>query len=97
MRLESKTALIIGAGQAPGESTAIGNGRATALVFAREGAKVCCVDRYLETAEETAKMIAKDGIFFLPGKLGAISDAHTRSDIKAMKKATESFVSDLKK
>ena len=42
-------------------------------------------------------MIAKDGIFFLPGKLGAISDAHTRSDIKAMKKATESFVSDLKK
>ena len=43
------------------------------------------------------KMIAKDGIFFLPGKLGAISDAHTRSDIKAMKKATESFVSDLKK
>ena len=61
MRLESKTALIIGAGQAPGESTAVGNGRATALVFAREGAKVCCVDRYLETAEETAKMIAKDG------------------------------------
>ena len=43
------------------------------------------------------KMIAKDGIFFLPGKLGAISDALTNSDIKSMKKATETFVSDLKK
>ena len=43
------------------------------------------------------RMIAKDGIFFLPGKLGAISDAHTNSDIKSMKKATETFVSDLKK
>ena len=43
------------------------------------------------------QMIAKDGIFFLPGKLGAISDAHTASDVKLMKKATESFVSNLKK
>ena len=43
------------------------------------------------------EMIAKDGIFFLPGKLGAISDAHTASDVKLMKKATELFVSNLKK
>ena len=42
-------------------------------------------------------MIANDGIFFLPGKLGAISDAHSRSDIKSMKKATERFVSGFKK
>ena len=28
------------------------------------------------------KMIAHDGIFFLPGKLGAISNAHTKQDIK---------------
>ena len=28
------------------------------------------------------KMIAHDGIFFLPGKLGAISDAHSKADIK---------------
>ena len=47
MRLEGKTAVIIGGGQAPGLSAAIGNGRATALLFAREGAKVCCVDRNL--------------------------------------------------
>ncbi len=30
------------------------------------------------------KMIAHDGIFFLPGKLGAISNAHTKADIKKM-------------
>ena len=37
------------------------------------------------------KMIAHDGIFFLPGKLGAISDAHTKEDIKKMIKASEEF------
>ncbi|MCV0401711.1 MAG: aminotransferase class III-fold pyridoxal phosphate-dependent enzyme [Nitrosopumilus sp.] len=37
------------------------------------------------------KMIAHDGIFFLPGKLGAISDAHTKEDIKKMIKASENF------
>ena len=30
------------------------------------------------------KMIAHDGIFFLPGKLGAISNSHTKADIKKM-------------
>lgn len=61
MRLGNKTALIIGAGQAPGASDAIGNGRAAALVFAREGARVFCVDRYLEAAQETAEMIGAEG------------------------------------
>ena len=42
-------------------------------------------------------MIARDGIFFLPGKLGAFSDAHSAADVKEMKKATERFVSNLKK
>ena len=42
-------------------------------------------------------MIANDGIFFLPGKLGAFSDTHSNTDIKSMKKATERFVSKLKK
>ena len=37
------------------------------------------------------KMIAHDGIFFLPGKLGAISDAHTKDDVKKMIKASENF------
>ena len=37
------------------------------------------------------KMIAHDGIFFLPGKLGAISNAHEKSDIKKMILASEKF------
>ena len=43
MRLKDKTAIMVGAGQTPG--TTIGNGRAMALLFAREGADVLCVDR----------------------------------------------------
>ena len=45
MRLQDKTAIIIGAGQSPGET--MGNGRATAIRFAQEGARVLCVDRDL--------------------------------------------------
>ncbi len=37
------------------------------------------------------KMIAHDGIFFLPGKLGAISDAHSKDDIKKMILASQNF------
>ena len=59
MRLEGKTAVIMGAGQSPGQG--VGNGRATALLFAREGARVLCVDRDSTSAEETAGMIAGEG------------------------------------
>ena len=52
MRLQDKTAIIIGAGQSPGEG--FGNGRATAIRFAQEGARVLCVDRDLASAQETA-------------------------------------------
>ena len=55
MRLENKTAIVVGAGQSTGET--LGNGRATCLTFAREGAKVLCADRNLAGAEETAEMI----------------------------------------
>jgi len=37
------------------------------------------------------KMIAHDGIFFLPGKLGAISDTHSKDDIKKIVLASEDF------
>lgn len=59
MRLENKIAIVVGAGQAPGVT--MGNGRATCLTFAREGAKVMCVDRDLASAEETAEMVRKAG------------------------------------
>ncbi|MDA0304846.1 MAG: SDR family NAD(P)-dependent oxidoreductase [Proteobacteria bacterium] len=61
MRLKDKIAIIFGAGQAPGETPATGNGRATALLYAREGAKVMAVDRNLDSAEETATMIRDEG------------------------------------
>jgi glutamate-1-semialdehyde 2,1-aminomutase len=38
------------------------------------------------------KMISQDGIFFLPGKLGAISYAHSKEDIKKMVTASENFI-----
>ena len=57
MRLKDKVAIVVGAGQSPGEG--IGNGRATALTFVREGAKVLCVDHNLASAQETADMIVE--------------------------------------
>ena len=36
-------------------------------------------------------MIAKDGIFFLPGKLGAFSVMHSKSDVKELVKASQRF------
>lgn len=42
------------------------------------------------------EMIARDGIFFLPGKLGAISYAHSESDIKGLIDASSRFAASLK-
>jgi len=55
LRLKDKTAIIVGAGQSPGSG--MGNGRATALRFAQEGATVMAVDRVLARAEETADLV----------------------------------------
>ena len=63
-RLEGKVAVVVGAGQSPGsgpDDETIGNGRATAMLFAREGASVLAVDRRLESAQETADLIAAEG------------------------------------
>ena len=58
MRLANKIALVIGAGQSPGEG--MGNGRATVLRFAQEGAKVLAADRDLASAKETARLAGGD-------------------------------------
>jgi NAD(P)-dependent dehydrogenase (short-subunit alcohol dehydrogenase family) len=59
MRLRDKVAIVTGAGQTPGET--IGNGRATAILFAREGARVLLVDRDLDSAHETERAIKQEG------------------------------------
>ena len=59
MRLRDKIAIVVGAGQTPGDT--IGNGRATAILFAREGASVVVVDHNYESALETKTLIDEEG------------------------------------
>jgi NAD(P)-dependent dehydrogenase (short-subunit alcohol dehydrogenase family) len=59
MRLKHKIAIVVGAGQSPGEG--LGNGRATVLRFAEEGAKVMAVDNNLSSAEETVAIARQSG------------------------------------
>lgn len=56
-RLSGKIAIITGAGQQPGSTP--GNGRATAIRFAQEGATCVLVDINRDFAEETRKMIGQ--------------------------------------
>jgi NAD(P)-dependent dehydrogenase (short-subunit alcohol dehydrogenase family) len=57
-RLRNKVALVVGAGSiGPGW----GNGKATAVAFSREGARVVCADIRLDAAQETASIIKKEG------------------------------------
>jgi NAD(P)-dependent dehydrogenase (short-subunit alcohol dehydrogenase family) len=80
-RLEGKTAIVVGAGQTPGET--IGNGRAISILFAREGAEVLCVDRVAARAEETAAMIVAEG-----GKAAAFeADVLKAADCSALVEA----------
>ena len=58
-RLAGKIAMVVGAGQSPGQG--MGNGRATALLFAREGASVICVDRVIDAAEDSAAVLRDEG------------------------------------
>src|ERR1700733_5936346 len=78
MRLKDRIAIVVGAGQSPGEG--MGNGRATAMTFAREGASVLCADRNLASAQETADLIESKG-----GKAIAFeADVTQERDLKAM-------------
>ncbi len=78
MRLKDRIAIVVGAGQSPGEG--MGNGRATAITFAREGARVLCVDRNPASAQETVDMIVANG-----GTAAAFeADVTKESNVKAM-------------
>ncbi|HJU11842.1 MAG TPA: SDR family NAD(P)-dependent oxidoreductase, partial [Candidatus Binataceae bacterium] len=64
-RLDGKIALIVGGGSDgppnSGEELSIGNGRATAITCAREGASVMVADLKRELAVETASAIRAEG------------------------------------
>jgi NAD(P)-dependent dehydrogenase (short-subunit alcohol dehydrogenase family) len=57
-RLHNKVAIVFGAGSV-GEGW--GNGKATATLFAREGASVVCVDIKQSAADETVGIITREG------------------------------------
>jgi NAD(P)-dependent dehydrogenase (short-subunit alcohol dehydrogenase family) len=79
-RLKDKVAIVVGAGSiGPGW----GNGKCTAVTFAREGAKVFCVDRKPAAAEETVALIGTEG-----SEAAAFeADASRNDSVKAMVEA----------
>ena len=78
-RVEGKVALVVGAGcVGPGW----GNGRASAVLFAREGAKVFAVDKDPESMTETVARVGNDG------EIATYTcDATDENDVKAMVEA----------
>ena len=76
-RVKDKVAIVTGAGSiGPGW----GNGKAAAVVYAREGACVVAVDRNLSAAEETRDIIVGEG-----GQCNAIeADVTSADDIHKM-------------
>jgi NAD(P)-dependent dehydrogenase (short-subunit alcohol dehydrogenase family) len=79
-RLRGKVAIVTGAGsRGPG----LGNGKAAAILFAREGARVLCVDQALARAEETVALIRAEG-----GEVvGLAADVTRADDCRAMVEA----------
>src|SRR5438477_6183221 len=79
-RLAGKVAIVAGAGAS---GAVIGNGQATAILFAREGARVLCADAVEERAHATVEMITKEG-----GTASALRvDVSKAADCKAMVQA----------
>lgn len=76
MLLKGKVGLVTGAGS--------GIGRATALTFARDGARVAVVDYHLDTAEETVRLVREQG-----GEAIAIrANVASEDDVRAMVEST---------
>jgi len=79
-RLEGKVAIIAGAGAS---GNVIGNGQATAILFAREGAQVLCADLFEERAQATVDTITREG-----GECFALrADVSKAADCQAMVRA----------
>ncbi|HEY4068089.1 MAG TPA: glucose 1-dehydrogenase [Burkholderiaceae bacterium] len=76
-RLAGKVAIVVGAGSIGAE---VSNGAAAAMVFAREGAKVLCVDRSPQAAQDTVERIRAEH-----GEASAFeADVRSSAQIEAM-------------
>jgi NAD(P)-dependent dehydrogenase (short-subunit alcohol dehydrogenase family) len=62
-RLAGRRVVVVGAGTRASDDpdAPVGNGRAIAVLAAREGASVACIDRDRPAAEETARLVAAEG------------------------------------
>ena len=78
LRLDGQTAIVVGGGQTPGQT--IGNGRATAITYARAGARVLVADRDLDAAAATVAEITAEGGEAVPFR----ADVTDEADIAAM-------------
>ena len=89
-RLAGRRIIVVGAGQRKiiDEDPPIGNGRAMAVLFAREGATVACIDVNKEAADNTVDQIKSEG-----GK--AFADIVDVSDAAAIAPAVDRCVKQL--
>ena len=78
LRLDGQAAIVVGGGQTPGQT--IGNGRATAITYARAGARVLVADRDLDAAAATVAEITAEGGEAFPFR----ADVTDEADIATM-------------
>lgn len=76
-RLEGKVAIVTGAGST---GSGWGNGKATSVLYAREGASVVLVDRDADALAETRHLIESEGGRCLP----VVTDVSKREEVEAM-------------
>ena len=89
-RLAGKVAIVSGAGSRPAgpDGPIVGNGRATASVLAREGAKVVLLDQQRAWVEPTLDLIERDGGEAILVETDVTSSASCRA---AVERAIEAF------
>ena len=76
MRLRDRVAIVFGAGSsAPGW----GNGKAAAVLYAREGARVIAVDLVEAAAQDTASIITAEGGV----ALAMVADVRSSPEVRA--------------
>lgn len=86
-RLAGRRILVVGGGQQSGglEDPPVGNGRAMAIVFAREGASVAVADADPDAAQETVDAVRGEG----GEAMALVADASDERDVVAMIDETE--------